>query len=159
MKYRLSRRSILRLNGIHPILFKIVKGAIEHEDCPFDFGIPRFGGRRSKEDQIKMYSLGRSTEELKRKGLNIEGKPHKSKVTWTLNSNHLAKEDGFGYAFDIYAFIKGDASWDLKYLRPIARHLQWYAKEFHNVELEWGQDLWGKDGAHFQVKTFKDARE
>jgi hypothetical protein len=55
-----------------------------------------------------------------------------------------------GNAFDIYAYIDGAASWDLKYLEPIARHLIKVAAK-HGVILSWGQDLWGKDGAHFQI--------
>ena len=152
MAFRLSRRSISRLNGVHPVLFKIIKGAIEHEKCPFDFAIPRDGGRRTASRQMYLYSQGRTTLELEEKGIfGVEGIPSKKRITWTLNSNHMPKEDGFGHAFDIFAYVNKKASWDRKYLEPIARHLQWYAKEFHDTDLQWGYDLWKKDAAHFQL--------
>ena len=69
------------------------------------------------------------------------------KVTWTLNSYHES-----GKAFDIYAYVNGSASWDMKYLEPIARHLQEVALDEFGIKLEWGFDLWKKDGAHFQIK-------
>ncbi len=55
-----------------------------------------------------------------------------------------------GNAFDIYAYVDGRASWDRKYLEPIARHLIEVASK-HGIVLNWGYDLWKKDGAHFQI--------
>ncbi len=55
-----------------------------------------------------------------------------------------------GNAFDIYAYIEGTPSWNMEYLEPIARHLIKVAAK-HGVILNWGEDLWGKDGAHFQI--------
>jgi len=96
--------------------------------------------------------MGRTTQELKDKGiLNMEGMPELRRVTWTLNSLHKPAKDGLGKAFDIYAYVNGGASWDLKYLEPIARHLQSVALTY-GVRLYWGFDLWKKDGAHFQIK-------
>ena len=135
---KLSRRSIDRMDGLKAILITIVSEGIINS--PFDFGIPKDGGRRLALRQAELYAIGRTVD------LN------KPKVTWTLNSRHIEQPDGFGYAFDIFAYVNGKASWSLKYLEPIARHLQEIAK-LHGVELEWGQDLWGKDGAHFQIKT------
>ena len=54
-----------------------------------------------------------------------------------------------GNAFDIYAYVDG-ASWDMKYLEPIARHLIKVASDY-GIILSWGYDLWKKDGAHFQI--------
>ena len=129
MSYRLSKRSRGRIDGIEDILITIVEEAIS--DSPFDFGIPKLGGMRTDEQQKEMYAQGRT-------------KPGR-KVTWTLNSYHKT-----GKAFDIYAYVNGGASWDRKYLEPIARHLQKVA-ERHGVKLDWGYDLWKKDGAHFQI--------
>lgn len=149
-KNKLSKRSIERLNGVHSILIVIATEGVK--DSPFDFGIPTDGGLRTDERQKELYALGRTTEQLIKKGINgIEGKPNERKVTWTLNSLHKKKKDGVGHAFDIYAYVDGKASWDLKYLEPIARHLQKVAKEKYNVDLQWGYDLWKKDGAHFQI--------
>ena len=129
--YKLSKRSRERIDGIDEVLIDIIETAIS--TSPFDFGIPKFGGMRTDKEQEEMYAQGRT-------------KPGR-KVTWTLNSYHKS-----GKAFDIYAYVNGGASWDMKYLEPIARHLQKVALEQFCVELEWGFDLWKKDGAHFQIK-------
>jgi peptidoglycan L-alanyl-D-glutamate endopeptidase CwlK len=128
--YKLSKTSRSRIEGIEPVLIDIIETAIK--DSPFDFGIPKFGGMRTDEEQEEMFAQGRT-------------KPGRI-VTWTLNSYHKS-----GKAFDIYAYV-GGAKWDMKYLEPIARHLQKVALEQFCIELEWGFDLWGKDGAHFQIK-------
>jgi len=145
LTYKLSKRSRERISGIHPILIDIIEEGIKNS--PFDFGIPRDGGHRTAKRQRELYAKGRTTAELLAKGIkDVKGKPEESKITWTLNSYHMT-----GMAFDIYAYVDGKASWSLKYLEPIARHLQKVAKEKFNVQLDWGQDLWGKDGAHFQI--------
>jgi hypothetical protein len=142
--YRFSKRSLERIEGINPVLITILKEGIK--DSPYDFGIPSSGGFRTYKEQEKLYARGRTTKELVDKGItNIEGRPDKSRITWTLKSYHMT-----GNAFDIYAYVESAASWDLKYLEPIARHLIKVAAK-HGVILNWGQDLWGKDGAHFQI--------
>jgi len=142
--YRFSRRSRERIDGIDPILITILEEGIKNS--PFDFGIPGDGGHRTAQRQKELYARGRTTEQLEAKGIDgIEGRPDKSRITWTLKSYHMT-----GKAFDIYAYVDGRASWDLKYLEPIARHLIEVANKY-GVILNWGQDLWGKDGAHFQI--------
>ena len=142
--YRFSKRSLERIEGINPVLITILKEGIK--DSPYDFGIPSSGGFRTYKEQEKLYARGRTTKELVDKGItNIEGRPDKSRITWTLKSYHMT-----GNAFDIYAYVDSAASWDLEYLEPIARHLIKVAAK-HGVIINWGQDLWGKDGAHFQI--------
>lgn len=142
--YRFSSRSLDRLEYVNPTLIAILKDAIK--DSPYDFGIPRDGGFRTFNRQAELYARGRTTKDLIEKGItNVEGRPDKSRITWTLRSFHMT-----GNAVDIYAFVEGKPSWDLKYLEPIARHLIKVAAK-HGVILSWGQDLWGKDGAHFQI--------
>ena len=142
--YRFSKRSKERMKDIKPILKTILEEAIK--DSPYDFGIPRDGGFRTYRRQEELYARGRTTEQLIEKGIvGIEGRPDKSRITWTLKSCHMT-----GRAFDIYCYFDGRANWDLKYLEPIARHLQEVALKY-GVILNWGQDLWGKDGAHFQI--------
>ncbi len=133
--YKLSKRSAGRLSKVHPVMVDIFTNGLA--DSPYDFGIPNYGGGRTDEDQENLYAIGRT----------VEG----TIITWTLNSKHLInKKTGYGHAVDIYAYVNGKASWSLKYLQPIARHLQKYAMDKHGIKLHWGQDLWGKDGAHFQ---------
>tara|TARA_R110000851_G_scaffold291462_2_gene445808 strand:+ start:1498 stop:1917 length:420 start_codon:yes stop_codon:yes gene_type:complete len=137
---KLSKRSLDRLDGIMPILIDILKEAIK--ESPHDFGIPQFGGVRTAEDQNMLYQRGRE----------LAG----SIVTYTdgyiKKSNHQAKEDGYGHAFDIFAYIGKRASWDKKILTEIARHIQKVAKEDFCVDLTWGGD-WNtfKDYPHFQI--------
>jgi len=134
----LSSKSIAKLDGVEPILKKSVIEACN--TSPFDYGIPNDGGLRTPERQKELYSIGRTTE--------LDKKP----VTWTLDSNHMAESDGFGHAVDLFAYVDKKASWDLKYLEPIVRHIQKYAKDNYDLVIDWGQDLWGKDGAHIQIK-------
>ena len=141
--YRFSKRSRERIKDINPILIKILEEAIK--TSPYDFGIPRDGGFRTYRRQEELYARGRTTEQLIEKGIvGIEGRPDKSRITWTLKSMHMT-----GNAFDIYAYVDG-ASWDMKYLEPIARHLIKVASDY-GIILNWGYDLWKKDGAHFQI--------
>tara|TARA_R110000744_G_scaffold31320_3_gene73692 strand:- start:1025 stop:1489 length:465 start_codon:yes stop_codon:yes gene_type:complete len=149
----LGNRSRKRLDGVHPTIMDIIEFGIV--DCPFDFGIPADGGKRNHERQCELYARGRTTAELQKKGImNVEGEPHRDKITWTLRSKHLPKKDGYGYAFDLYAYVGGKASWSMKYLEPIARHLQKVALEEFGIKLIWGQDVWGKDAAHFQIEEY-----
>lgn len=142
--YKFSKNSLERIEGVNPILVTILKEAIT--DSPFDFGIPRSGGKRTPLKQANLYARGRTTAQLIAKGIdNVKGRPDKSKITWTLNSYHLT-----GNAIDIYAYVNGKPSWDMDYLEPIARHLIKVANK-HGVILSWGYDLWKKDGAHLQL--------
>ena len=129
---KLSKRSLERLQDVESVLIAIIVEGIK--DSPYDFGIPKLGGKRTDEEQIEMYAQGRTSK----------GRI----VTWTLKSYHKT-----GFAVDIFAYVSGAASWDMKYLEPIARHLQKIAKDRYNIDLEWGYDLWKKDGAHFQIKS------
>jgi len=142
--YRFSKRSRERIKDINPILIKILEEAIK--TSPYDFGIPRDGGFRTYRRQEELYARGRTTEQLIEKGIvGIEGRPDKSRITWTLKSYHMT-----GNAFDIYCYFDGRASWDMKYLEPIARHLIKVASDY-GIILSWGYDLWKKDAAHFQL--------
>lgn len=126
--YRLSKRSYERLNGVDAILIAILTESIK--DSPYDFGIPRSGGMRTAEEQNVLYKKGRS---------RADGFRHKS--------YHQT-----GKAFDIYAFVDGEPSWDKEYLRAIARHIMDVADDMFNVDLEWG-GTWHsfKDYPHFQT--------
>ena len=132
MSYQLSKKSLERIEGIEPVLIDILLEGIK--ESPFDFGIPKDGGLRTKERQAYLYSIGR-TREISR-----------GVVTWTLKSYHMT-----GKAFDIYAYVDGKASWNQTHLKAIARHLQKVAMDKFCIKLKWGFDMWGKDAAHFQI--------
>jgi peptidoglycan L-alanyl-D-glutamate endopeptidase CwlK len=138
MKYKLSIRSRERLEGVHPSLISLIEYALI--DSPFDFGIPRDGGARTQERQNELYAIGR-TKDL-----------HKAKVTWTRNSKHLVKSDGYGHAFDLYAYVDGKASWKSKYIDAIGKHILKCADELE-IKIQWGVTVNGKhtDKGHFQL--------
>lgn len=122
-KFKLSLRSLQRLNGIESVLIAIVTDAIAHPDCPYDFGIPQHGGKRTAGEQNLLYHKG------------------------------VSQKDGFiklsyhqtGKAFDIYGFVNGKASWDHDVLEAIARHIMKIAAEKYGITLRWGGD-WDADG-------------
>ena len=147
--YKLSNRSLNRLAGVHPFLIDTIKRAIANS--PFDFGIPPYGGLRTTKDQQELYAIGRT--------IDVGRRP----VTYTDGvrklSNHQIKR-GHGWAFDIYIYINGRASWNVDKLEAVARHLikhsEALAKEdenYKNLYLCWGGD-WKrfKDYPHFEVK-------
>lgn len=141
MSYKLSERSRKRLEGVHPSLLLLIDYSIF--DSPYDFGIPLYGGLRSVEDQQKLYAKGRT----------LKGKI----VTYTdgvkRKSNHQAKEDGYGHAFDIFIYVNGKVTWNSKYYKIVADHIKNCAKEL-KINIEWGGD-WTKfkDYPHFQLKS------
>lgn len=71
---KFSRRSLAKLETCHPDLQAVMKEVIKHVD------ITILEGRRSRETQEHYVSTGRSK---------------------TMNSKHLAQEDGYSHAVDI----------------------------------------------------------
>jgi peptidoglycan L-alanyl-D-glutamate endopeptidase CwlK len=130
---QLSKTSRDRLKGIKPVLINIIEAAIV--TSPIDFGIPPDGGLRSAYRQNEMYAQGRT-----KAGAKITNADGFKKI-----SRHQS-----GEAFDIYAFVDGKASWDIKHLTTAARHLQAVALTF-GVELEYGGDWKMRDFPHLQM--------
>ena len=83
MEYKLSKRSLSRLDGIRSVLIATIVEGIKNS--PYDFGIPQYGGLRTAEDQLELYNKGVS---------KCDGVKNKS--------YHQS-----GNAFDIYIFHKG----------------------------------------------------
>lgn len=134
--YKLSKRSLGRLEGIDPVLLEIVIEGIKHS--PIDFGIPRDGGLRTEARQAELYAQGRDLPG--KKVTNADGKRRKS--------YHQS-----GKAFDIFAYVDGKASWDKTHLTMIAIHLKAVARYKFGVELEWGGDFRTfSDMPHYQIK-------
>lgn len=127
--YKLSNRSLSRLEGIEKTLLEIVKEAIK--DSPYDFGIPQSGGLRTAEDQHTLFLRGVS----KCDGYNKK-------------SYHQS-----GKAFDIYAYVDKKASWSVGHLTAIAVHIIKVAKDKFNVELGWGGNFKTfRDLPHFEIR-------
>ena len=127
-EFKLSNRSLERLQGVDEVLIDIIKEGIK--ESPFDFGIPQDGGIRTSERQNFFF---------KKKVSKCDG--------YNKKSYHQT-----GKAFDIYAFVNGKASWDENYLTAIARHLQGIALA-KGIKLFWGGDFKSfKDMPHFEIR-------
>ncbi len=127
MGYKLGKRSLSNLNGVHPDLVKVVKRAIELTECDFTI----IEGLRTKERQAQLL---------------------KEKKTTTSNSRHLT-----GHAVDLAAWVapegsaKSTVSWDWKHYYIIEKAVKQAAKEL-NIPIQWGGD-WKtfKDAPHWQL--------
>jgi peptidoglycan L-alanyl-D-glutamate endopeptidase CwlK len=101
MSFKLSSRSIGRLDGVHPDLVKVVKRAIELTDV--DFGVTQ--GLRTLEEQEKLVAKGASK---------------------TMKSKHLT-----GDAVDLVAYIGSRISWEITLYDNIADAMKQAAKELN----------------------------
>lgn len=90
MTFRLSQRSLSRLEGVKPEMVSVVKRAIEITKV--DFGVTQ--GLRTIEQQREYVRTGKSQ---------------------TMNSKHLT-----GDAVDVVAYIGSDISWELNLYDNIA---------------------------------------
>lgn len=117
----LGKTSRSRLEGVHPDLVRVIEEAIT--DCPIDFGVS--SGKRDAEEQNILYNKGLS---------KCDG--------YIKISDHQPKEDGYGYAVDIYAYLNKKASYDKRHLCVIAGHILGKANEL-GIKLQWGGDFDG----------------
>lgn len=124
--FKLSQRSLSRLDGVHPDLVKVVKRAIKI--TPLDFGVSE--GIRTLETQKQYVADGKST---------------------TLNSKHLPQDDGLSHAVDLYVFVDGQVTWEHKHFRKVVQAMFTAAIDM-GVQLEAGA-LWRDflDSPHFQL--------
>ncbi|WP_447988344.1 M15 family metallopeptidase [Achromobacter spanius] len=126
-KFFLSRRSLMRLAGVHPDLIDVVKLAIQR--TPVDFLVVE--GVRTVEQQRINVANGASQ---------------------TMDSYHLPQADGLGHAVDLAPLVDGAIPWnDWAKFNELADVVKTCAAEL-GVPVEWGGD-WSKfkDGPHFQV--------
>jgi peptidoglycan L-alanyl-D-glutamate endopeptidase CwlK len=124
VKYSLSRRSLGRLEDVHPDMVLVVKRAIEISEQ--DFMV--LEGVRTPERQRELYAQGRTA-------------PGQI-VTWTLKSNHFVQDDGYGHAVDLVPF---PVDWaDSKKFDAIAEAM-FAASEELRVPIRWGRD-WNQNG-------------
>ena len=88
MSFRLSQRSMDRLEGVHPAMTGVVERAIQLTDI--DFGVTQ--GVRTLDEQKANVAAGRSQ---------------------TMQSKHLLQQTGFSHAVDVVAYVGPDVSWEL----------------------------------------------
>ena len=99
MAYKLSKRSLSRLEGVDPKLVAVVKRAIELSKV--DFGVTE--GLRSVETQRQYVAAGKSQ---------------------TMKSKHLE-----GRAVDLVAYVGGSVSWELNLYDDLANAMRTAAIE------------------------------
>ena len=119
--YKLSKRSLRNLEGVHPLLVNIVHRALELSDI--DFTVVE--GLRTIEKQREYYNKGASK---------------------TMRSYHLKQSDGYSHAVDIYPYYNGSVQVNapFDYFRRIANAMMEAGDEY-GVILTWGAD-WDRDG-------------
>jgi peptidoglycan L-alanyl-D-glutamate endopeptidase CwlK len=112
MGFKLSQRSLSRLEGVHPDMVAVVERAIEITDV--DFGVTQ--GVRTLAQQKEYVRIGKSQ---------------------TMNSKHLPQSDGYSHAVDVVAYVDGDVAWELNLYDNIADAFKQAAEE-QGVSVKWG---------------------
>ena len=123
--FKLSDKSIDKMNGVNPALIAVVKKAIELTTV--DFGVTE--GLRSIERQKELFKAGKSQ---------------------TMKSRHI-----IGEAVDLVAYVNGKVDWTWKYYEQIAIAMKQAAKELDIAIEWGGDWVSFKDGVHFQLKREK----
>lgn len=121
MAFKLSKRSIERLAGVHQDLVDVVKLAITLTEV--DFGVTE--GLRTVERQRELVAKGASK---------------------TMNSRHLT-----GHAVDLVAYIGSEVHWDWPLYHKIAEAMKRAAKALGVPIVWGGDWKSFKDGPHFEL--------
>ena len=122
MGFKLSQRSLSKLEGVHPKLVEVVKLAITKS--PLDFSISE--GLRTVERQKELVA---------------------QKKSQTMKSRHLV-----GEAVDICVLLDGKANWDFDNYRIVANVFKDCAAELGVKITWGGEWATLKDGPHFQIE-------
>ena len=128
--YKLSGRSLNKLEGVHPTMVDTVKRAIQLSKV--DFGV--IYGVRSLAEQKRLYEAKRSQ---------------------TMKSKHLVQEDGYSHAVDLMAYDGSDPSWDIVMYDDIADAMKAAAKET-GAKIRWGA-AWPIDNIAEWERPMQDA--
>ena len=121
MAFKLSRRSLERMQRVHPDLVKVVMLAIELTEV--DFGVTE--GMRTIERQRELFAKGASK---------------------TMNSRHLT-----GHAVDLVAYIGSEVRWDWPLYHKIADAMKRAANSLGVPIVWGGDWKSFKDGPHFEL--------
>ena len=128
--FKLSSKSLGKLEGVNPLLVDTVKRAIELTKV--DFGV--IYGVRSLETQKKLYESGRSQ---------------------TMKSKHLIQPDGTAHAVDLMAYDCSEPCWEIVIYDDIADAMKAAAKETGAV-IRWGA-AWTIDNIAEWDRPMQDA--
>ena len=121
MTFKLSARSLSKLEGVHPDLVKVVKLAIELTDV--DFGVTE--GLRTIERQRELVAKGASK---------------------TMNSRHIT-----GHAVDLVAYVGREVRWDWPLFHKIAAAMKQAANALGVPITWGGDWKSFPDGPHFEL--------
>ena len=137
--YKYGSRSKERLDTVHPAMRGVCIKALQLS--PIDITV--LEGARTKARQQFLYSKGRTTTELLAEGIvDVEGRPADRKVTWTLNSKHIPRSDGWSWAVDLAPY---PINWkDTDRFDQMASAM-FRAASILGVQIRWGAD-WDSDG-------------
>lgn len=141
-KFKLSKNSVKRLEGVNPDLIKLVYRVLSLS--PHDFGIPQYGGKRSTEDQAFLF------EQIN------------PRVTWVDGIIKISYHQK-GEAVDIFIFDEHGACWVcLEKYKEVADIFksefekmkgEGYFKEYSKIR--WGGDFKPAskiDRPHFEIR-------
>ena len=128
--YKLSSRSLGKLEGVNPVLVETVKEAIKLSAV--DFGV--IYGVRSLAEQEKLYKAGRSQ---------------------TMKSKHLIQDDKTSHAVDLMAYDGSEPSWEIVMYDDIADAMKAAAKET-GAQIRWGA-AWNIDSITDWDRPMEDA--
>ena len=129
MAFRLGKRSLSRLEGVHPDLIRVVERAIRMSVCDFTV----LEGVRTIERQQKLFQVGASK---------------------IMNSRHLT-----GHAVDLGAYVDGTVRWDWPLYYQIANAMKMASLEEDvlvrwggdwDSDGEYDDEKW-RDGPHFEL--------
>ena len=130
MSFRLSQRSMDRLEGVHPAMTAVVERAIQLTDV--DFGVTQ--GVRTLDEQKANVAAGRSQ---------------------TMASKHLLQDDGFSHAVDVVAYVGSDVSWELNMYDNICDAFKTAAEEV-GCSIKWGA-AWSEGDIRTYSSSAEDA--
>ena len=130
MAFKLSNRSLKKLEGVNEQLVQVVKDAIELTKV--DFGVTY--GVRTLEEQKKLYASGRSQ---------------------TMKSKHLIQDSGYSHAVDLVAYDGPNVVWELNVYDNIADAMAEAANEV-GCKIKWGA-AWSVGNIAEYVGTMEDA--
>lgn len=133
MTFVLGKRSLSKLEGVHPALERVVKRAITM--TMVDFAV--LEGVRTHERQMKLFAVG---------------------ATSTMNSRHIPNTPKHNpdlgpvsHAVDLGAWVDGELRWDWPLYNNIANAVKMAALD-EDVKVDWGGDWRSfRDGPHFQL--------
>jgi len=136
--YKLSKRSISNLEGVHPDLIAVIERAIQI--TPIDFGVSE--GVRTIERQRQLVAEGKSTT------MDSKHIPTHFEIT---NQDFTYLSGKYGAAVDLFVLVDGKVTWEHKHFRKAIQAVFTAAIEL-GVQVEAGA-LWRDflDSPHIQL--------